>query len=86
MFVRNLAIGRMGKGGNFNRSKPENTILIDARAKPQFKSVDCYKFLQKFSGENVALAQAFSESFNGEKVKLGSKKFNIFEEIIARAT
>ena len=40
----------------------------------------------KFSGENVAVAQAFVESYNGEKVKLGSLTFKISETIIARAT
>ena len=77
---------RMGKGGNINRSKPKNTKFVDARAKPQFKTVGWDKFLQKFSGENVALAQAFAESFDGEKVKLRSKTFKISEAIIAKAT
>ena len=76
----------MGKGGNVNRSEPENNRFFDARTKPQFKSVRWYNFLQKNSGENVALAQAFSESFDGEKVKLGSKNFKIFEAITACAT
>ena len=49
----------MGKGGNVNRSEPTNTRFDDARAKPQFKSAGSDKFLHKFSGENVALAQYF---------------------------
>lgn len=76
----------MKKGGNVNRFKPENTRFVDAREKLQFKSVGWYKFLQKNSGENVALAQPFSEIFDGEKVKLGRKTFNISESIIAHAT
>ena len=34
----------------------------------------------------MALAQAFTESFDGKKVRLGSKKFILSEAIIARAT
>ena len=34
----------------------------------------------------MALAQGFVERFDGEKVNLGSKKFNISEAIIVHAT
>ena len=76
----------MGKEGKVNRSKHANTRFLDAREKQKFKFVGWYKFVQKFYGENVALAQAFAKSFNGKKVRLGSKTFNISEDIIARET
>lgn len=67
-------------------SKPANTRFVDARAKSKFKSAGWYKLLQKFSRENVALAQPFAEPFDGEKVMLGRKIFSISEAIIAHAT
>ena len=76
----------MGKGGNVNSSESANTQFVDSRAKAEFKAAGWYKFLKKFSGENVAISQAFIETFDGEKVKIGSQTFNITETIIARET
>ena len=76
----------MGKIGKENPSEPTNTRFVDHCAKAQFQAAGWYRFLKKFSGENVAVAQAFAESFNGEHVKLGSWTFEISKTIIARAT
>lgn len=76
----------MAKGGNMNRSEPANTHFFDHRAKAEFKVVGWYQFLRKLSGENLAMAQSFLETFDVEKFRIGSQTFKITKTIIVRET
>ena len=69
-----------------NYSKLANTRFVDHRAKAEFIATFLYQFLRTILSENVAMAQAFSKTFDGEKVRIGSQTFKITETIIARAT
>ena len=76
----------MGIGGNVNHFEPANTRFVDICAKAESKAANWYQFLRKFSGDNVVIAKAFVDIFDGEKVRIGSQNFKIIEIIIAGAT
>jgi predicted glycosyltransferase len=76
----------MGKSGKVNRLEPANLVLVNERVKQLFKTAGWHRFLSKFSGENISVAQAFAQSFDGKMVTVGSRTFEMTKLIIARAT
>ena len=75
----------MGKSGRVNRVEPSDTGYVDAHAKNWFQKARLYKFLQKFTGENYGVARAFTESFGGKQVKIGTLKFSVTKAFISKA-
>ena len=76
----------MGKSGKVNRSEPTSVALVNEHVKQLFKIASWYGFLSKFSSENIVVAQAFAQSFDGKMVTVGSRTFEMTELVIARAT
>lgn len=76
----------MGKSEKVNRSEPASVVLVNEHVKQLFETTSWYHFLSKFSGENIVVAQAFAESFDGKTVTVGSRTFKMTKLIIARAT
>ena len=76
----------MGKSGKVNRSEPANLVLVNQRVKQLFKTIGWYYFLSKFSSENITMAQAFAQSFDGKTVTVGSRTFEMTKLVIAQAT
>jgi len=76
----------MGKSGKVNMSEPANLVLVDERVKQLFKAAGWHRFLSKFFGENIVVAQAFAQSLDGKTVTVGSRTFEMTKLVIARAT
>ena len=76
----------MGKSGKVNRLEPASVVLVNERVKQLFKNASWHRFLSKFSSENIIVAQAFTQSFNGKMVTMGRKTFKMTKLVIARAT
>lgn len=84
--VLQVVIHIMGTRGRPHRFELGNTKLVDRYAKQLFQQAGWYQFLSKFSGENYGVARRFAESYDGNKVVIGSLSFVVNSEFISEAT
>ena len=76
----------MGKSGIVNRIEPSTVDQGNVVVQQILQGSGFYDFLQKFSGENYGVSMAFTQSFDGQQVRVGSLKFKVTEAFISEAT
>lgn len=76
----------IGKGVKVKRNEPEGLEQMISHDEGWFKIVGWFNFLSKFSAYNYGVAQAFTESFEGQHVQLGNIRFKVTKYCISRAT
>ena len=76
----------MGKSGTVNRVGPSIVDQSNEAVRQILQGSEFFNFLKKFSGENYGVSMAFTQSFNGQQVRVGSLKFKITEAFISEAT
>lgn len=72
--------------GRPRHSKLVSTQWIDKQTKQLFQGVGWYQFLSKFTSENYGVTRKFAESYDGNRVMIGSISFTINSAFIYEET
>ena len=75
----------MVTGRRPHHSEPVSTQWIDKWMKQLFQGARWYQSLSKFIGENYGVARKFVETYDGNKVMIGSINFMVDKVFISKA-
>jgi hypothetical protein len=78
----------MASGGNFLRKELNDVLYLESHHEifQMFKEAGCYRYCEKLQGYHQGVAEAFAQSFDGEKVTLGPMVMQIDEASVAATT
>ena len=81
-----VTVYAMVTGGRPHHSEPVSTQWIDKGTKKLFQGTGWYQFLSKFTGENYRVDRKFAESYDGNRVMIGSISSIVDNTFIYEAT